>query len=311
MPMNPTIYEVHIDAALSNLSVKFTNDEFIQDEICPRLPVKKKSDLYYIYGKEDFKVKDDIRTPGTPAQEIFHTYKTDTYSCEAHSVKEKVPDEVKDNADDPLDPELDATELVTNTILLNREKRVASLLTTGGNYAAGMTTSPTSPWSSSGSTPIKDLLEVGAKAVHKKIFKKPNTLVIPYEVALTLSWHADIKEVVKFTHPDMLLVADGVIIPKTLWGMKVLMPGAGENTAALGQDEALGYIWGKNVVICYVNPAPGLRKVSFAQTFQWKTREVSKWYSQDIKSTWIQCEEWSTEKMICNVAGFLLTNVIA
>ncbi len=312
MPSTPSVYDVHVDAGLTNLSVKYQNDELIGNDLSPELIVKKMSDFYYIYGKEDFKVRDDIRIPGTEAQEIYHTYTTSSYICEAHSLKEKVPDEVKDNADDPLDPEFDATELVTNNILLNREKRIATLARTAGNYGAGMTSSPAVLWSTATtSDPVRDILRIAAKAVHASIFKKPNTIVIPYEVALVLSWHADIRDLVKHTHPDLLMVADGIILPKTLWGMKVLMPGAGENTAAMGQTESLGYIWGKDVIVAYVNPSSGLRKLTFMQTFQWKSREVSKWYEQKIKSTWVQCEEWSTEKMISNVAGYLLTTCIA
>ena len=43
---NPVKRDVHIDAILSNVSVKYGNGEAIADIVFPRVKVKKESDKY-------------------------------------------------------------------------------------------------------------------------------------------------------------------------------------------------------------------------------------------------------------------------
>ncbi|NLI59426.1 MAG: hypothetical protein GX387_13140 [Clostridium sp.] len=52
----PKMQDAHIDRALTNISVAYMQDEksFIADKVFPRIPVKKQSDVYFIYNKGDF-----------------------------------------------------------------------------------------------------------------------------------------------------------------------------------------------------------------------------------------------------------------
>ena len=43
----PQSNEVHIDAALTNLSVGYQNPAFIADRLAPVVPVRKQSDKYF------------------------------------------------------------------------------------------------------------------------------------------------------------------------------------------------------------------------------------------------------------------------
>ena len=45
----PEVSQVHIDAALSNVSVAYRNPAFVADAIAPPLAVRKQSDKYFIY----------------------------------------------------------------------------------------------------------------------------------------------------------------------------------------------------------------------------------------------------------------------
>ena len=84
--------------------------------------------------------------------------------------------------------------------------------------------------------------------------------------------------------------------------MEVLIAGAGENTANLNQTKVLDYIWGEDVILAYVNPVPGRKKISLGYTFVWGERESSKWYEQAIKATNIEVSEYCDEN-ICAAAG--------
>jgi hypothetical protein len=48
----PSTNTVHVDKALSNISIAYRNTSYCADLISPLIPVKFESDRYYIYGKE-------------------------------------------------------------------------------------------------------------------------------------------------------------------------------------------------------------------------------------------------------------------
>ena len=303
--LNPSTTMVHVDAPLSDLSIKYTNDELIHEKICPSVTVKKQSDLYYIYGKENFKRVNSTRAPGSAARTINHTYTTGSYHCLSNALNEKIPNEVRENADTPLDPEIDATENVTDVLLLNKEVRVRDMLYNGITN----TGTPTVKWdAASGSTPDVDIL-AAVSVIHVACFKRANKIIIPWAVAVKLTTNSTIKEMTKYTM-NLLTIGSAIMLPNPLWGMEVLIAGAGENTANLGQAAVNSYIWGNNVVLSYVNPSPGLKRLSLGYIFQWKAREVTKWYEQKEKSTYVEIEEYTDEKITCKECGYILTNVL-
>ena len=50
----PALAQIHIDQALTNLSVMYRNAAYVGDQVLPILPVNKRSNKYFIYRKEDF-----------------------------------------------------------------------------------------------------------------------------------------------------------------------------------------------------------------------------------------------------------------
>ena len=79
----PDISMVHVDQALTNVSIAYQNAQFVADDVFPTIPVAKQSNKYFIYSKDRFRIVDDARRPGTRANEINWTLSTDTYFTEA------------------------------------------------------------------------------------------------------------------------------------------------------------------------------------------------------------------------------------
>ena len=48
----PTVRDVHIDRAMSNMSVGYRNQNYIAEQVFPRVPVQKKSDYYFVFPRE-------------------------------------------------------------------------------------------------------------------------------------------------------------------------------------------------------------------------------------------------------------------
>jgi hypothetical protein len=54
----PEAFQSHVDAALTNASVAYSNASFAADAIAPMVPVRKQSDKYFVL--------DEAREPGHP-----------------------------------------------------------------------------------------------------------------------------------------------------------------------------------------------------------------------------------------------------
>ena len=71
--------DLHVDAALSHVSLDFTNDEFIADIISPRIRAEKESDKYFVWGTEAFNNPATIRAPKASFARTEFAPNTDTF----------------------------------------------------------------------------------------------------------------------------------------------------------------------------------------------------------------------------------------
>jgi len=125
----PTPSQVHIDTALTNLSVAYRNPAFAAELIAPAVAVRRQSDRYYIVDseRESLRAQKDLRAPGTEADEVNFSLSSDAYFCAGHALESVIPDEERENADPAIQPEMDRTEFLTEKILLNEEIALASV----------------------------------------------------------------------------------------------------------------------------------------------------------------------------------------
>jgi len=135
-------------------------------------------------------------------------------------------------------------------------------------------------------------------------------MIIPFPVAVKLTTNPKIQELVKHTMNVFTIPGTTSILPNPLWGHNIIIAGAGYNTANPNQTASNSYIWGNDVIVAYVNNSPGLKRISLGYVFQWKGREVKKWYKQENESTYIKVEEKTDEKVVCPNCAYILKKVI-
>ncbi len=282
---------IHIDQVLTNISLAFPNNEFVGDKLFPTVQVKKQSDKYYWFGRDTWVPEtSDFRAPGSVANEIPGVgVALDSYYAQEHSLQHAVTDEERQNTDSPMRPDSDATELVTQKILLGRELAIRNLVTNTANYATGLskTLSGTSQWSDyTNSTPVKDWKDARL-AIHAKIFFEPNIAVIPYQVMAVLEDHPDIIERIKYTDRAILTKE---IIGAVLGISNIVVPGVALGTG-MGFNITASYLWGKDVILAYVPPRAGLRTPAFGYEFVWGypgAQQVDRWREAPRKSDLIR-----------------------
>jgi len=267
----PQVETVHVKATLTNVAVAYFQepDIFIADQLSPHVRVNKQADYYYIFGREHFDVISAVRRPGTTPVEVEHTVSTDQFVCQEYSMREKVTQEEKENADNPLEPEADAARYVSERLRLSREYRIAAQLTDANNYQSGMkvTLTDDDQWNEGTSSDPIDDIQTAIDAVAAQ-GKQANTMFMGYEVWSTLKHHPDL--IARLTSSKTRIVTTDLL--KAIWEEidQVLIGSALYNSAAEGQDQTLGYVWGKYFGVAYINRAMPNKKVpSFNYSFVW------------------------------------------
>ena len=324
---NPTgSGNVHIDQVLTQISLGFPNGEFIGEKLFPTVQVKKQSDKYYWFGRDTWIAEtSDYRAPGAVANEIPGVgVQLDSYYAQEHSLQTPVYDEERQNVDSPLSPDRDATELVTQKILLGRELAMRNLVTTAANYASGLSTtlSGTSQWSDYVNSDPVAAFKVARLAIHAKIYREPNVAIIPYQVMTQLEDHPKIIARIQYTDRAILTKE---IISAVLQIPTIIVPGVAQGTG-VGFNVTTSYLWGKDVVIAWVPPRSGLRIPAFGYEFVWGypgAMVTDRWREQPRKSDLIRVSRRYDLKLVGvetnsasgdfgkSITGYLYKNAVA
>jgi hypothetical protein len=317
---------LHLDSMLTGWSAGYGEghaDNYVAKILYPTIFVVKDSDKYYVHNRDVWgRVTDDIRTPGSEANELPPmTLSRDTYFIEEHALEDVVPVEEVENADDPLSPMQDATMRLNNTIWLNREQTMVNNATTAANYATGhtVTLSGTAQWSDYGATsdPVLDV-KTGRDKIHSVLFRNPTVAIAGYQVAIKMEDHPDFIERIKYSQRG---VTTDQIISEILGIPRFRRAEAGKLTSAYGAAETVGYLWPKDFLLAYVPARPGRKVPSFGYEFVKRygriEQPVERWFEIKRKSDVIRTSRRYDLKHITIdgtgkiLGGYLIKNAVA
>ena len=181
----PFVSAVHIDQALTNISQAYEQADLIGDRILPVVPVDKRSDVWFVYGREGFTLKDLKVRPGAVAPEMTYTLSKSPYNAERRAERHLVTDAERRNSDNPLQPEVDSTETLTLNVMTNAENDQVSLVTNPAQVTQNSTLSGTSQWSDyTNSTPLTNI-RTAKTTVRLGVGREANTFLMSYEVEQT------------------------------------------------------------------------------------------------------------------------------
>jgi len=308
--MGPTLKDIQYDPILSNISVDYKNELYVAEQILPPVTVKTRTGKYFNYDTSKFRKAMSLRAMGGHTNEVdFNLSQSTAFIIKEHALKEIVPDELVDQAPLPLDPMMDAAENVTEKLLIEKEYDLAVYMQSTTNLSRNTTLSGTSQWSDyANSDPIGDI-QTGKTTIHGYIFRQPNVLVLGKQVYDKLIQHPDIIDRIKYSQ---LGVAGTDLLAKLFDVDKVIVGGAGYESATEGQTSSMAYIWGKYAWLLYVNPRPTIKNISFGYHFQLKTpRIVDKWYEKDQKGTFVRVTDEYTREIVSANCAYLIKNAVA
>lgn len=312
----PEPRNLHVDSILTNFSLQYKNEEMIWEQVCPVVPVGKRSDKYFKYSKANaFRLFDDKIGPKSLANEIDWEVSNDNYSVKDHALSDYVTQEEIDNADTPLSPERDSNDFINLMLDIAQEKRVATLFTTAANYPTGnkVTLSGTGQWSGAADNPIKDLQD----AV-EACFQRANTLWFGVDAWLVFRRLPEILDAVKAA-TRMQNGGGGLATQSEVAALfdvdRVIVGRARYISSVEGQTDTYARIWGKHAGALYVPPGQvGVRTICFAKTFS-ETRKLT-FRSFDEKrgmkgAVYLKTGWNSDEKIAASDIGYLIENAVA
>lgn len=268
----PTASEVHVDGALTDISVAYSQkaENFVAGSVFPSVPVQSQTDKYFTFDKNDW-FRDDAVKKRSPEDESagsgFGVDGTNSYSCDVWATHIDVNDQLRANADPAVPVENAASELVTQRMLIRRERLFATdYFSTGvwGTDVVGGT--DFTAWDDAASDPETDVAN-GKEAVLKDTGLEPNKLVVAYSAHMALKRHPLIKDRFKYTTAESITAqmlarffeVDEYVVSKASYATNEEGATTGVHAFALGQ----------NALLCYSTPTPGIMVPNAAYNFTW------------------------------------------
>lgn len=320
----PTFGQVHVNAPLTNISVAYMQsaDNFIFSKVFPYVPVDKQSDVYFVYTKNDW-FRDEAKQRAPATESAGSGYGMDnppSYSCLKYALHKDVPDDVRRNADNPLNPDREATEFVTNRLLLRQEIQWTTDYFATSIWGTDRTLTGTAQWSDyANSDPIGDVRTAMVTVLQNTGFL-PNTLVLGYQVFIKLIDHPDIVARVQggSTTGVPALVNEEMLA--RIFGLeRVLVCKSIKATNKEGATGAYAFVQGKSALVCYTAPNPGLMTPSAGYTFYWtgvsdgmgKAIGVRRFRMEHLEADRVEANIAFVNKVIGSDLGYFIATAVA
>ena len=315
----PTRSSVHVDAVLTNISIAYIQDrsKYIATKVFPIIPVDKLSDVYFSYTKNDW-FRDEAQRRGDSTESAGSGYNltTASYQCDVYAFHKDIGDQTRNNADNPINLDSEATEFVTQRLLLRQERKFVSDVFTTGVWGTDRTLAGTDQWSDFVNSDPRDDVDTAKEAILGVTGFASNTMVVGWQVWRQLKNHPDFREQIKYTSADnmtpgmgaRMLEIDNFIIASSI-------------SATNDEDATAAYDFnfGKSAWIGYVNPNPGLLAPSAGYTFAWNG--VSGSLGEDVgissidmplkKATRIEGEVAFDNKVVATDLGYFINAAVA
>lgn len=341
----PTPGDVHVDQMLTGFSVAFYQGNegaaYIADRVFPTVGVAQQSNRYRYYPRGAwFRTIAEKRAPSTETRGGGWTYSAAPYFCDVWGVHKDIDDQERSNADSDLSIDTDATNWCTEQMLLRRDLEWKDRYFKTGVWTTdlvGVTGTPSTgqfkQWDQSSSTPIQDVQTV-AIGMQKITGFRPNTIVLGPEAEVALTNHPQVIDRIKYTREgtysyellarllgvERILIANAVVnnaeetADELEWN-----PTTGVANAAADDVSDFDFIFGKDMLLCYAAPNPGLRRASAGYTFAWTGLygtaayggRIKRYRMEHIASDRIESEAAWSQQIIAPDLGVFWSGLIA
>ena len=284
--------------------------------VAPKVPVKRESDFYYVYSKDTMAIPETRRAMRSESNQATWNMSSSTYNLEEHALHDYVSDRERDNADGPINVDVDTTEITTQKLLLRREKDLASVVQDVANWGTSVDASATATlaWTSNTTTtnPIT-LIDSLSSVILLNSGTNPNRLILTDPQFKAAKEHVSIVDRIKYTSADSVTPA---MLAKLFNVDQVLLATGVEHTPKEGVDtNTMAFIWTDAAFLYYVPASPSLKQASALYTI-WKDAytepfKVERWREAKRSSDAIQVSAMFQHKPVATSCAALIVNIVA
>lgn len=303
----PDINNLLFNQVLTNVSLDWSSPDLIAEQAVPFWDVSIRDPQVPIWDQDtQFELIDDLGSPYAEPGETATKISLLAKQVKDYVVKTAVaPAEQRQATAQSLDDLMDkATEDATRKLMMKYEYRIATLLSTAGNYATSkQLTVATDKWSDhTASNPIGDIVT----ALQAMWSRNSVTMVIGEVYYDHLRQNKGILDAVKST-PGGVLRGGAATREELLnfFEIKEILVGRGKYRAA----GATQRFWGNMCALIVNAPNPGPRVMTFAASITETRRKVDTYFLQDVGTegvTKIRVYANYIESVFQNQLGYLI-----
>lgn len=327
---------LYVDPILTGFSVGYEPQELFGYRLMPVTPVNTQSGRYRVFDRSHWLIFPSRREPGTIANEVEgRKWSYDSFYTKEHSLQAAVLDEERQQltsqggladatfgGDLTVNPERDATELITGSLLLEHELKVSTLMRNTANYPGNhvLTLAGASQWSdyTGGTGSVSDPVANIRQAVMRiriDTGRWPNTVVFPFDAMGIVEGHPRVVDRFKnfaLTDPDAWKQLLNVPAPENFYFLDSVYNNANNYEAT----ESIVSFWGQDVWIGIVDPTPGQNTKTFGKTFaqtypDGSIRPTDRWREEPRKADLVRTSYKYDLKVVSSTAGFIIKTAVA
>ena len=330
----PTVSQVHINRPLTEISIAYiqNQDDFIADKVFKPIKTDKASNLYYRFEKEYFMSGGSELQVGEGSQTLGGGFglTTDSYICKVYGYHHQISDETRANADEGINLDQTAVYLVTQKLLITKEKIFADTAFKASAWSQSVTGATAAGsgtftyWSKPESDPITDIRKA-RMSVKKRTGFAPNVMVISEDVFEVLIQHQKIVDRYRYTTSNVvtaemlakLFDLDRIEIAKAI----AIANGVAEGSAASKQDTSYNWIMNNGALLLYVPDQVSVLQPASGYGFYWtglagagtseKGVAVKTYRMEHLRSDIVEGLAAFTYKVVCPDLGYFFNNCLA
>lgn len=291
----------------------YVNNDFVADRIFPTVGnLKDESGKIPALGNEHLRTYSSKREVWDESEHRigFSIDNTKTYNIDYYDLSTYLPYRFLEQLQSPFDGKREASTVLLQTLMLQREKALADALTSTTIMSNNTTLSGADLFTDAASDPI-GVIDTARTSVYSKIGKEANKILIGRKVITALKKNAQFTDKLKYsTVPTEMAIIQFI---KDEFGFEDVIIGKSiELTNKEGQSETKSVLaWDNDLVVFYAPSSPSLFTPALGYNFRLagKDKKVTEYVEK--KGISLETEFAYQDKFIDTNAGYLVKNAVA
>lgn len=298
------------DPVLTQFARGYSDNEFILEQLFPKISVNKEEGRFVKFGREMFKHYNTKRALSAESKRIEpDSIDTGNYLLAEHSL-EKAIDEREYKQSDVLKLDKHYTKRLSHAIALEKEIEMATLATDASKYPTDNKLTLSSNYYNDSSVDFIKEISEKITFISTLIAKRPNKLFLDEYSWSLLKYHPAIRDYHHSSESSTKFLAKLEDL-KNVLEIDIVVSSAKKQAS----DGSLNSVLGNNIVLAYVTEATGLdadmHNPSFAYLFQHQDYpSVGDYQDPRSKSKVLVNADMYQANIVGSDAGFLIKNPI-